>query len=40
MPFHVEVTVSPTFVPAEVDANSGDTRELGVQVGFDFIPLD
>ena len=39
VPYHVEVTVSPTFVPAEVDSSSGDTRELGAQVGFDFLPL-
>ena len=39
VPYHVEVTVEPTFIPAEVDASSGDVRELGAQVGFDFIPL-
>ncbi len=39
VPYRVEVTVSPTFVPNKVDASSGDTRELGAQVGFDFIPL-
>lgn len=39
VPYHVEVTVSPTFVPAEVDASSGDVRELGAQVGFDFLPF-
>jgi hypothetical protein len=39
VPYHVEVTVSPTFIPAEIDASSGDVRELGAQVGFDFIPL-
>ena len=39
VPYLVEVTVSPTFVPHEVDASSGDMRELGAQVGFDFIPL-
>ena len=39
VPYHVDVTVSPTFVPAEVDASSGDVRELGAQVAFDFIPL-
>jgi hypothetical protein len=26
-------------VPNKVDASSGDVRELGAQVGFDFIPL-
>ena len=39
VPYHVEVTVAPTFIPAEIDASSGDVRELGAQVGFDFIPL-
>ena len=39
VPYHVQVTVSPTFIPAEIDASSGDVRELGAQVGFDFIPL-
>ena len=39
VPYHVEVTVSPTFIPDEIDASSGDVRELGAQVGFDFIPL-
>ena len=39
VPYHVEVTVEPTFIPAELDASSGDVRELGAQVGFDFIPL-
>ena len=39
MPYHVEVTVSPTFIPAEIDAGSGDVRELGAQVGFDFLPF-
>ena len=39
VPYHVEVTVSPTFVPAQVDASSGDVRELGAQVRFDFLPL-
>ncbi len=39
VPYHVEVSVSPTFVPAKIDASSGDVRELGAQVGFDFLPL-
>ena len=39
VPYHVDVTVSPTFVPAEIDASSGDVRELGAQVRFDFLPL-
>ena len=39
VPYHVDVTVSPTFVPAEIDASSGDVRALGARVGFDFLPL-
>jgi hypothetical protein len=39
VPFHVEVEVSPTFVPKEIDAGSGDVRELGAQVGFLFEPF-
>jgi hypothetical protein len=39
VPYHVEVTVTPTFVPSKIDASSGDARELGAQVGFDFLPL-
>jgi hypothetical protein len=39
VPFHVDVTVSPTFVPAEVDASSGDVRQLGAQIRFDFLPI-
>lgn len=37
IPYHVEVTVSPTFVPDEV-SGGGDVRQLGAQVGFDFLP--
>lgn len=40
VPYHVDVTVSPTFVPAKIDPSSGDVRELGAQVRFDFVPLD
>ena len=39
IPYHVEVTVSPTFVPDEF-GGGGDRRELGAQVGFDFLPLE
>ena len=39
VPYHVDVTVSPTFVPAKIDPPSGDVRELGAQVRFDFLPL-
>jgi hypothetical protein len=38
VPYHVEVTVSPTFIPDEV-SGGGDVRELGAQVGFDFLPF-
>ena len=38
VPYHVEVTVSPTFVPDEV-SGGGDVRELGAQVGVDFLPF-
>ena len=39
VPYHVELDVSPTFVPDEV-SGGGDRRELGAQVGFDFLPLE
>ncbi len=39
VPYHVDVTVSPTFVPAEIDPSSGDVRELGAQIRFDFLPF-
>jgi len=32
------VTVSPTFIPDDIDGG-GDVRELGAQVGFDFLPF-
>lgn len=36
-PFHVTVTVTPPFVPAELaPEESTDTRRLGAQVGFSF----
>ena len=38
-PFRVEVSISPTFSPAELDPTQGDVRELGARVGFGFIPL-
>ena len=37
-PFHVDVRISPTFVPNEVDPRSPDTRDLGAQVGYSFSP--
>jgi hypothetical protein len=39
VPYHVDVTVSPPFVPNKIDASSGDVRELGAVVRFDFLPL-
>jgi hypothetical protein len=39
IPFHVEVTVDPTFVPRELDPTSPDPRSLGAQVSFGFLPL-
>jgi hypothetical protein len=38
VPYHVELDVSPTFVPDDV-SGGGDRRELGAQVGFDFLPF-
>jgi hypothetical protein len=35
-PFRVEVRISPTFVPAEIDPNSSELREFGAQVSFDW----
>jgi hypothetical protein len=35
-PFRVEVRITPTFVPAELDKNSSDLREFGAQVSFGF----
>jgi hypothetical protein len=37
-PFHVDVRISPTFVPREIDPRDPDTRELGAQVGYSFSP--
>lgn len=39
VPFHVEVTIAPTFTPRQVDPASGDVRELGARPEFSFIPL-
>jgi hypothetical protein len=38
VPWRLEVT-SDTFVPAEVDPDSGDRRELGARVDFGFVGL-
>ena len=37
-PFRVEVTVTPTFVPRELDPRVGDNRQLGAQVSYRFVP--
>jgi hypothetical protein len=37
-PFVVTLNALDTFVPAEVDPSSRDTRELAAQVGFAFTP--
>jgi len=39
VPWRVEVTVDPTFVPNELDANQGDRRELGAVVAFELVSL-
>ncbi len=39
VPWRVELTVDPTFVPAELDANLGDRRALGAVVSFEFVPF-
>ncbi len=39
-PWRVEVTVSDTFVPQEIDSNSGDRRELGAVVSFEISARD
>ncbi|MHB8642881.1 MAG: hypothetical protein ACYDA3_08355 [Gaiellaceae bacterium] len=38
-PFMVRVHVDKTFVPAQLDKSSSDTRKLGAQVGFKFLPF-
>ena len=35
-PFRVEVTISPTFVPAELDPRLSDRRKLGARVTYAF----
>jgi len=35
-PFRVEVRITPTFVPAEIDENSSELREFGAQVAYDY----
>jgi hypothetical protein len=38
-PFKVLVHVDKTFVPARLDPKSGDTRKLGAQLDFKFVPF-
>lgn len=38
IPFRVEVTIEPTFSPAELDERSSDLRQLGAQPSFEFVP--
>ena len=38
-PWRAEASVSPTFVPHELDSNLGDRRALGAVVSFEFVPL-
>jgi hypothetical protein len=38
-PFHVQVSVKPTFSPAELDPSLWDTRQFGGQVMFSFSPM-
>ncbi len=35
-PFHVRVTIEPTFSPHELDPNSSETRQFGGQLAFAF----
>ena len=39
-PWHLEVSVSDTFVPRELDSNLGDARALGARVSFELVPLE
>ncbi|HXE94282.1 MAG TPA: hypothetical protein VN544_10815 [Gaiellaceae bacterium] len=36
--FRVEVTITPTFVPHNLDPASGDRRKLGAKVSYIFLP--
>jgi hypothetical protein len=36
-PFRVELWISPTFVPAEIDPRSSERREFAAQVSFDWV---
>jgi hypothetical protein len=37
-PFHVDIRISRTFVPHELDPSKSDTRHLGAQVEYSFSP--
>jgi len=37
-PWRAEVTIDPTFSPAEIDKTLGDTRQLGAVVTFKYVP--
>ncbi|HEV8687540.1 MAG TPA: hypothetical protein VGQ84_09705 [Gaiellaceae bacterium] len=37
-PFHVDIRISRTFVPHELDPSQSDTRRLGAQVEYSFSP--
>jgi hypothetical protein len=37
-PFHVDVRISKSFVPNELDPNFSDTRRLGAQLEYSFSP--
>jgi hypothetical protein len=39
VPFRIEVTVSRTFVPHDIDPRKSDLRHLGAQIAFVFIPV-
>jgi len=38
-PWRVEVEVTPTFSPHELEPKLGDARQLGAQVSFDYRPF-
>ena len=37
-PFHVDVRISKTFMPSELDPSTSDTRRLGAQLEYSFSP--
>ena len=40
VPWRVEVTVDPPFVPRELDPNQPDARRLGAKIAFAFVPFE